>query len=226
MSTSRCRARYRLFFERLWREVRYATIGIAVNQAIHHINLSAKHLAYEAERAPATTFTSAESERWASAIQKWTSNGWSVNTVREQIQRHLDIVDFHLPLPVKDRLARKLKLLVFEDDVEVESKPLGPKQRRAIWKEVQELIKPGTFAMFSASIPAAMAAVFEEHRTEEAVAEEEAKRLVSCLMRAHFRKNKKWKEAFSEDKMPVVGGITEAIEMGFRRIIEVLALPE
>ncbi|KAL0779147.1 hypothetical protein CaCOL14_003631 [Colletotrichum acutatum] len=88
-----------LLWEMVWREVRYAVIGIALTQVIDKIHIAAKRAARETTERNQSPFSEADIKR-----------------MREQIQRHIDIVDIHLPPDRKKRLECKLTLLVFEQD--------------------------------------------------------------------------------------------------------------
>ncbi|KUI57637.1 hypothetical protein VP1G_10942 [Cytospora mali] len=87
-----------VLWEALWREVRYAVIGIAVTQTVDEIRQCARDLAQERGCEEVTT------SLWTSTVDKWTEIERNFHMMREQIQRHLNVVDIHLPYQVRTRL--------------------------------------------------------------------------------------------------------------------------
>ncbi|KAI8232427.1 hypothetical protein K4K55_005630 [Colletotrichum sp. SAR 10_96] len=183
-----------LLWETVWREVRYAVIAIAFDQ-VH----------------------------WNAAVSVWTGNKWSMNALREQIQRHIDIIDIHLPADIKAGLKEKLDLLLFDDEMELEPRPLTESQRMSIWDELQNAIRPGTQVMFCSQIEEVLSAVLDDYRMEGPEREGEAKTLFVYLAKTYFAKSGRWKDTFSEDKNLVADGITKAIEIGFQHLVEAFA---
>ncbi|EXF80256.1 hypothetical protein CFIO01_11145 [Colletotrichum fioriniae PJ7] len=170
-----------LLWETVWREVRYAVIGIALTQVINKILVAAKGAAREAPVRNQSSFSETDIRRWVAAVGQWTAATWSMNSMREQIQQHIDIVDIHLPLDRKKRLEGKLAFLVFEKDEELGSQ-LTFAQREAVWVDVQEAIKPGTAEMFCGEIEELVAAMLEDYRDEGPDGEGKFEKLVfpSC----------------------------------------------
>ncbi|KAI8294426.1 hypothetical protein K4K59_005108 [Colletotrichum sp. SAR11_240] len=229
-----------LLWETVWREVRYAVIGIAFNQVAEHIQIAAKKVADVARENGATSneqdnsqerqdrgakeiFTNTDTKHWIAAVSTWTGNKWSMDALREQIQRHIDIVDIHLPTDVKAGLKEKLDLLLFDDETELEPRPLTESQRMSIWDELQNAIRPGTQVMFCSQIEELLSAVLEDYRMEGPEKEGEAKTLFVYLAKTYFAKSGRWKNTFSEDKNLVADGITKAIEIGFQHLVEAFA---
>ncbi|KAL0937644.1 uncharacterized protein CTRU02_207375 [Colletotrichum truncatum] len=232
-----------LLWETVWREVRYAVIGIALAQLIESIHHAAKAVAEKAKDTKKETsnqeenkeskrqitkkpFSDVDAKHWVAAISKWTGNEWSMNTLREQIQRHIDIVDIHLPPDIKSRLKKRLQRLVFMQEKELGSRQLTEAQRAAIWEDLQDAIRPGTSEMFCSQIETLLAAVLEEYWEESPEGEGQAKTLFVYLVKTYFGKSGRWKDTFSDDKELVAGGITTAIEIGFQDLIEALASQE
>ncbi|KAI8157766.1 hypothetical protein KHU50_009330 [Colletotrichum sp. SAR 10_65] len=162
-------------------------------------------------------------KHWNAAVSVWTGNKWSMDALREQIQRHFDIVDIHLPADIKAGLKEKLDLLLFDDETELEPRPLTESQRMSIWDELQNAIRPGTQVMFCSQIEELLSAVLEDYRTEGPEKEGEAKTLFVYLAKTCFAKSGRWKNTFSEDKNLVADGITKAIEIGFQHLVEAFA---
>ncbi|KAF4842377.1 hypothetical protein CGCSCA4_v008762 [Colletotrichum siamense] len=229
-----------LLWETVWREVRYAVIGIAFNQVVEHIQIAVKKVADKAreknvmsneqdefrerrERRAKKILTNTDAKHWNAAVSVWTGNKWSMDALREQIQRHIDIVDIHLPTDIKAGLKEKLDLLLFDDETELEPRPLTESQRMSIWDELQNAIRPGTQVMFCSQIEELLSAVLEDYRMEGPEREGEAKTLFVYLAKMYFAKSGRWKDTFSEDKNLVADGITKAIEIGFQHLVEAFA---
>ncbi|KAJ0340917.1 hypothetical protein COL922a_002857 [Colletotrichum nupharicola] len=229
-----------LLWETVWREVRYAVIGIAFNQVVEHIQIAVKKVADAArekdvmsneqddsqerqERRAKKLFTNTDAKHWNAAVSVWTGNKWSMDALREQIQRHIDIVDIHLPADIKAGLKEKLDLLLVDDETELEPRPLTESQRMSIWDELQNAIRPGTQVMFCSQIEELLSAVLEDYRMEGPEREGQAKTLFVYLAKTYFAKSGRWKDTFSEDKDLVAYGITKAIEIGFQHLVEAFA---
>lgn len=208
-----------LLWETVWREVRYAVIGIALTQVIEKIQDAAKRAAREASVRSQSSLSETDIKRWVAVVGKWTAATWSMNSMREQIQRHIDIADR------KKRLEGKLSLLVFEQDEELGSQ-LTFVQREAIWIDVQEPIKPGTAEMFCENIEELIAAMLEDYGKEGLGGKKPAKGLSFPLVDAYFGKDGWWKDSFSGNQGLVADGMTNVIEIGFMGLIKALALQE
>ncbi|KAF6812664.1 hypothetical protein CMUS01_13003 [Colletotrichum musicola] len=218
-----------LLWETAWREVRYAVIGIALAQVIDRIHLAAKIVAQHAkDKEPegrTKAFSETDAEHWVASVSKWTANKWSMDTLREQIQRHIDIVDIHLPPEIKRRLKKKLEHLMLAEEGEFGARQLSEAQRSAIWDDLQEAIRPGTRRMFCGRVEELLAAVLDDYRQQGPEGEGQSKTLFLYLVKEYFGKSGRWKDTFSEDAGLVADGITEAIEIGFRGLVKALAGP-
>ncbi|KAJ0164185.1 hypothetical protein CTA2_1564 [Colletotrichum tanaceti] len=213
-----------LLWETAWREVRYAVIGIALTQVFERIRSAATRAAQGAPLRE-TPFAEADAERWDAAVAKWISNEWWINILREQIQRHIDIVDIHLPPDRKEYLESRLGLLVLAEDGEFGSK-LSEAQRAHIWANLQEAIRPGTGEMFCSKVDELLRALLEDYRDANSGKEGEAEGLPYPLVNAYFGKSGRWKDTFSGEQNLVADGITTAIEVGFGDLIQALASQE
>ncbi|GKT42406.1 uncharacterized protein ColSpa_02587 [Colletotrichum spaethianum] len=213
-----------LLWETAWREVRYAVIGIALTQVFEHIRLAAKKVGQEVLVTEAP-FTESHSEHWEAAVAKWTSNESWINILREQIQRHIDIVDIHLPPDRKRYLEDKLELMVLNEDGEFGSK-LSTAQRAQIWENLQDAIRPGTGEMFCSRIEELLRALLEDYRNASSGRNGETAGISYPLINTYFGKSGRWKDSFSEEQNLVADGITNAIEIGFGNLIQALASRE
>lgn len=218
-----------VLWEALWREVRYAVIGIAVTQAIEEITTSAETLMREKgcdERVGSL---------WMATVSKWAKNKRVVNTMREQIQRHLDLVDLHLPSEIRMRMVRMVEGAVSDGiggNGEVaelskalrdgKSKPLLEDQRSGIWKNIQDAIRPATFQMFSHSIRGLMDGVLTDYLDDPPETQSEARNSLQELHRAQFGWNGKWKTSFLDTKEPIVEGIVASIDVGFVEVVDAI----
>ncbi|KAK1701332.1 hypothetical protein BDP55DRAFT_736473 [Colletotrichum godetiae] len=214
-----------LLWETVWREVRYAVIGIALTQVIEVIHVAENKAAHEAPVRGQSALPDGGSKRWVAVVGKWTAASWSINNIREQIQRYIDIVDIHLPPDREKRLECNLILLAFEQDKELGSQ-LTFTQREAIWVDVQEAIKPGTAKIFCGEVEELVVAILEDYHNEGSNDEESLKGLSFPLVDAYFGEGGRWRDSFSENQDLVADGMTNAIELGFAGLIQALALQE
>ncbi|OHX00677.1 hypothetical protein CSPAE12_00708 [Colletotrichum incanum] len=213
-----------LLWETAWREVRYAVIGIALTQLFEHIHLAARKAIRDASIFE-VPLTEAHFEHWEAAVARWTSNESWINILREQIQRHIDIVDIHLPPDRKKYLENKLELLVLDEDSEFGSK-LSTAQRAHIWENLQDAIRPGTGEMFCSRIEELLRDLLKDYRNASSGKEGDVEGISYPLANTYFGKSGRWKDSFSEEQNLVADGITNAIEVGFRDLIKALASQE
>jgi hypothetical protein len=223
-----------VLWEALWREVRYAVIGIAVIQALAEIRGTAETLAKE------RGLDEQVAGLWEAGVESWTKNKKTINVVREQIQRHLDVVDLHLPDDVRVILDKKVEEVIDKhieewemgDIIDVlkggDSKPLSDAQRDVIWRDIQESIRPGTRLMYSHSIKALMDSILTNYLEDPAENPRAALARIQSVSREAFGWHGKWKRSFSEDKDLVVDGIVASINAGLPTVVEAvkeMALP-
>lgn len=217
-----------VLWEALWREVRYAVIGIAVTQTVEEIIKCAKELAEE------SGCEEDEVGLWVSTVTKWTKDNRAFHTMREQIQRHLNVVDIHLPHEVRTRLermvssaagsrlsARERKRLTKELR-EGDPKPLDDEERNTMWERIQGAIKPATMDTYNASVRVFIREVLDAYLDDPPQRESDARRCVKELMRGVFGWNKTWKSAFLGEQGPILEGMVAAIGMGFGNVLDAM----
>ncbi|POS80828.1 hypothetical protein DHEL01_v200795 [Diaporthe helianthi] len=227
-----------VLWEALWREVRYAVIGIAVTQAVEEIIRGAKELAQERHCEEDVIAL------WVGTVTKWTRDNRAFRPVagltspsdmmREQIQRHLNVVDIHLPTVVRTRLERMVssaagsrlsareRRRLTKELRQGEPKPLGDEERTAIWKRIQATIRPGTMDTYNAPVRKLMLGVLEAYLDDPPEQENDARRCVKGLMRDVFGWNKTWKAAFLDKEGPILEGMVAAIGAGFGDVLDAI----
>lgn len=217
-----------VLWEALWREVRYAVIGIAVTQSVEEIARCAKELAEE---------RGCEEDvmgLWLSTVAKWTKDNRAFHLMREQIQRHLNVVDIHLPATVRTRLERMVssaagsrlsareRRRLTKELRQGEPKPLDDEERNTMWEKIQSFIKPATMDTYNASIRELMLGVLDAYLNDPPEQERDARRCVKELMRGVFGWNKTWKAVFLDEQGPILEGIVAAIETGFCDVLDAI----
>lgn len=217
-----------VLWEALWREVRYAVIGIAVTQTVDEINKCAKELAEEqgCEEDVASL--------WLSTVTKWTKDNRPFHIMREQIQRHLNVVDIHLPHSVRTRLERMVSCAagsrlsarerrkLTKELREGDPKPLDDDERNATWHKIQDAIKPAAKDTYNASIRELMRSVLVAYLDDPPERESDARRSVKELMRGVFGWNKAWKTSFLNEQGPILESMVAAIDMGFGDVLDAI----
>lgn len=213
-----------VLWESLWRETRYATIGVGFTQVAEIIVSAAEELSQELvgihELDPDVR------KAWIDGVKRWQSNKVAANNVREQIQRHLDIVELELRDDIRDSISRHVKRLVFRIDTDriesLSARSLTQPQRDSVWDRMQLAIRPGTLTMFGTSvrdIVAEVLAVYSEVPSRNA---HQAELAVVRLLDARFGWKDSWRSTFSTDKEKVVKAIVNGIMTGFEDIIQAL----
>jgi hypothetical protein len=217
-----------VLWEALWREVRYAVIGIALIQAQEMIVDAARRLAAKKKR------HEAESALWVSSVTKKSKDNRAANIMREQIQRHLGVVDIHMPDDVKIRLEQRLKDAVATHISSTEksalsaslrdgnAKPLGDAQRNRIWAKLQQEILPGTEAMYCTSIEELVGDMLEEYDKDPPESEADARRFMADLFKNIFGWSGRWRSTFCESKEPIVEAIVGSIDIGFVDVVDAI----
>lgn len=217
-----------VLWEALWREVRYAVIGIAVTQTVEEIIKCAQELAEE--RGCGEDVLSL----WVSTVTKWTKDNRAFHIMREQIQRHLNVVDIHLPHPVRTRLERMVssaagsrlsareRRRLTKELREGDPKPLDDDERDAIWERIQGAIKPATMDTYNASTRMLMREVFDAYLDDPPERESDARRCVKGLMTGVFGWNKTWKTGFLDEQVPILEAMVAAIDAGFGDVLDAI----
>lgn len=217
-----------VLWEALWREVRYAVIGIAANQVAEEIKSRAEELAASRD------CEEEDAALWNSSISKWVKNKRAFNNMREQIQRHLNLLEIHLPDDVRARIEQKAKQVIAsrlteEEQREVtaalrngKSEPLEDAQREEMWEHIQEAIRPGTYRMFSASIKQLIGQTLDAYMEDPPETEREARSFVQDLQKKQFGWNGRWKRTFLDQRDPIVDGIVASIEVGFADVVDAI----
>lgn len=216
-----------VLWEALWREVRYAVIGIAVTQTVEEITRGAEELIKERGCKEDVMAL------WVGTVTKWTKDHRAFHIMREQIQRHM-YVDIHLPPVVRTRLERMIsraagsrlsareRRRLTKELRQGDPKPLDDAERNAIWEKIQSNIKPGTMGTYNASVRKLMMGVLEAYLDDPPEQESDARRCVKELMRDVFGWNKTWKAAFLGEDGPVLEGMVAAIGTGFSDVLDAI----
>jgi hypothetical protein len=213
-----------VLWESIWRETRYATIGVAFTAVTDMILSVADDLSrqlVDEDKLQADT-----RELWVSGVRRWLGNKVAANGVREQIQRHLDIVELELRDDLRDAISRHVKLLVFRIDADrtgsLSSRSLTQPQRDRVWGWMQEAIRPGTVSMFCASVQQIVSDTLVEYAEVPPRTAQQANPAIIKMLNARFGWGSSWKASFSTDKGDVVMSIVDGIKVGFVRTIEAL----
>lgn len=217
-----------VLWEALWREVRYTVIGIAVTQTVDEITQCAKDLAQDrgcGEEAAGL---------WVSTVDRWTKIERNFHMMREQIQRHLNIVDIHLPSQVRTRLERMVSAaagvrLSARERKKVTKvlreggpKPLDDDGRGEIWQRIQDSIKPATMATHNVHIRPLMESLFDTYLEDPPETEGDARRVVIQLFKPVFGWNGTWRMAFLDNQRPIVNSMIVAIDRGFGDVLDAI----
>lgn len=214
-----------VLWEALWREVRYAVIGIAVTQTVDCIRNCARDLAQErgcGEEAASL---------WVSTVNKWTKIERNFHMMREQIQRHLNVVDIHLPPQIRTRLERIVSAAVgsrlsARDRKQVtkvlrngDPSPLDDDERNGIWLRIQDAIRPATMDTYNLHIRPLMRGVFDMYLEDTPETEGDARRAASQLLKPILGWNGTWRMTFLDDQGPIVDRMVVAIGRGFSDVL-------
>jgi hypothetical protein len=208
-----------VLWQSIWREVRYATIGVAFTVATEMALSAAEELALE-------QLDGGARELWIAGVRRWLDNKVAANSVREQMQRHLDIVELELRDEFRETISRHVKLLVFRIDADrvesLSSRSLTQPQRDRVWGRMQEVIRPGTQSMFCVSIKELVAEALSEYAEVAPRSAQQATLAVVKLLDGRFGWGSSWRSTFGTDTEDVVKAIVDGIKVGFVHIIEAL----
>lgn len=248
-----------VLWEAVWRETRYASVGISFARVMDTIQTAADELSVSRQQqheVEDSLLLLADEDRarelWRGGVQRWINNTAASNGVREQIQRHLDIVALALPGDMRAALGRHLKRLVLlmvadsdEDHADADDgdgggggcscsfasrRSMTQPQRTRVWDRMRAAIVPAAEAMFCASIRALVADALGSYYSELPGCCQNARQaglVVLKLMDERFGvEGGRWRRTMSGDAQLMVGGIVEAIMAGFVDTIEALSEPE
>jgi hypothetical protein len=209
-------------WETLWREVRYAVIGIALDQVVEAIH----------EQIDAVLDDSRPDDaQWQESLAGWL-NHRNMNTMREQIQRHVEIVDLHLPKDIKSTLRRKARSALMRprtgrssiargfrdyrpDELAIpEPRPISEEERDSLWAEMKQEIRGFTDQVYCSSLA-------------ELVREDQALSVAKLkdggdegdVHASVFGRNGSWRESFRDRKDHLDEAIVRAIDLGFDRVV-------
>lgn len=217
-----------VLWEALWREVRYAIIGISATQTVDEITQCARDLAQD--RGCGEDAASL----WVSNVYKWTKIDRNFHMMREQIQRHLNVVDIHLPSQVRTRLERMVSAAagtrlsarerkrvtkVLRDG---EPKPLDDEGRDEIWQRIQDAIKPATMSTYNVHIRFLMESIFDMYLEDPPETGVDARRVVVQLFKPVFGWNGTWRMTFLDDQEPIVERMVASIDRGFGDVLDAI----
>lgn len=212
-----------LLWDAVWRETRYAIIGVSFRQLTRTVQQVAETLSQQLLDDGEITTT--DKQNWLAGVQRWVDHKVASDNVREQIQRHLDMIDLSLPEDARKSLGRHVKLLIFRIDSDkvstLGSKTMIQGQRDRIWERMEEAMGPGPMAMFCAPVEETVGAleVFTEVPSRNP---KQAAVTVLKLLDERFGWEGRWKETVSSDPEPIVKSILEGITLGFELVAEAL----
>ncbi|KAK0649714.1 hypothetical protein B0T16DRAFT_457101 [Cercophora newfieldiana] len=213
-----------LLWDAVWRETRYAIIGVSFRQLTRTVQELAETLSQQL--LSDGEITPADKEYWLAGVQRWVDHKVASDNVREQIQRHLDMIDLSLPEDARKSLGRHVKLLIFRVDSDKVS-TLGTKtmtqgQRDRIWERMEKVMSAGPKAMFCKSIEETVADALEVFTEVPSRNPRQAAVAVLKLLDERFGWEGRWKETISSDAEPIVKSILEGITVGFDLVAKAL----
>jgi hypothetical protein len=224
-----------VLWEAVWRETRYASVGVSLTLVLDSIQRSAEELSRQQHGlwhdAGGPVLGDAERELWVAAVQKWIDDPVASNELRELVQRHLDIVDLALPHDIRAAINRHLKRLVLvridEDKTSsFASRSMTQIQRSRVWERMKEAIRPAAEVMFYGTILDVEADALDSYATMPCQTAGQAGLVVMKLMNERFGRDGMWNLSMSLDEQLMVQGIVRAIIAGFEDTIDALSEPE
>ncbi|KAK4143964.1 uncharacterized protein C8A04DRAFT_37002 [Dichotomopilus funicola] len=235
-----------VLWEAVWRETRYAAVGISYTRVVAVIQDLAAELAESgvvvttddeddggnsAGKTPSPlVLTTTTKDLWIGAVQRWLDHPVASNTTRELVQRHLDVVPLAQPEDVRADISRHLKCLVLRIDERkagtFAERSMTQTQRYRVWDTMKQAIVPGSEAMFCASIRSLLADAMLDFAEIPCRNMRQANSAVMRLLNDRFGMDGAWKGTMSRDDLLMVGGIKQAIMTGFKGTIEALSEPD
>ncbi|KAK1749656.1 hypothetical protein QBC47DRAFT_131331 [Echria macrotheca] len=213
-----------LLWDAVWRETRYAIIGVSFRQLTREVQQCAETLSQKL--LDSGEISTADKEHWLAGVQRWVDHKVASDNVREQIQRHLDMIDLSLPEDVRKSLGRHVKLLIFRIDSDKVStlgtKTMTQEQRDLIWGRMEEAMCAGPKTMFCSSVEETVADALEVFTEVPSRNPKQAAVAVLKLLDERFGWEGKWKETISSDAELIVKSILDGITMGFGLVVEAL----
>ncbi|KAL1838126.1 hypothetical protein VTJ49DRAFT_3005 [Mycothermus thermophilus] len=206
-----------VLWEAVWREIRYASIGVSMTLINEAIKRAAEDVADEHESGNGGTgATSLEQEQEnKEAVMTWWIGA-----------RHLDVVDLALLRTHREAIAACLQKLLETIDQheagEFASQSLTEAQRHVVWGRMREVIAPVAKSMFCSAIRDLLAREFCTFLEAPCLNARQARNAVMKMLNNAFLHTEAWRSSWSQDGEPVARAISEAIVIGFARTIAAL----
>lgn len=217
-----------VLWEAVWRETRYASVGISFTRVVDTILRVAEELSSQGTEGVPLLADDARG-LWMEGVRKWINNPVASNNVRELVQRHLDIVPLAQPDDIRATIGRHLKRLVLRIDgskaSSFASRAMTETQRHRVWDKMKIAIIPGSEAMFCTIIPELLSDALESYCVMPCKNARQAGSVIMKLLNERFILDGKWNQSMSQDEQLMVTGIKEAIMTGFAGTIDALSEP-
>jgi len=213
-----------LLWDAVWRETRYASIGVCLGKVVDHITAVAEQLGREEFKGDKDTMSF-----WMAGVRSWLENPGAADGLREQVQRHLNIVDLNLPEKVKENLSRHVKRLALKVDSQerkmVASHNMTDPQRHHVWDTMREAMSPALEVMFCGAIQELVEQALEAYCLSPAQSQLQAGRVVHKILEAKFGLMSNWRKTMTQEGESVIEGIETAIMIGFELTVKALTEP-
>ncbi|KAK4154701.1 hypothetical protein C8A00DRAFT_42577 [Chaetomidium leptoderma] len=218
-----------VLWEAVWRETRYASVGISFTGVVDMIQGVAEELSRE-EVEGVPLLEGDARKLWIGGVRKWINHPVASNTMREMVQRHLDIVALALPEDIRAAISRHLKCLVLKIDGSkagsFASRSMTETQRHRVWDKMKAVIIPASEAMFCTTIRELLSDALESFCEVPCQSQRQAGLVVGKLLNYRFGLDGEWKSSMSWDAQLMARGIQNAIMSGFADTIDALSEPE
>lgn len=211
-------------WETVWREIRYSLIGIALDQSIEVLQENVNDYLMPDLSEPETD---EKLHEFAGSILGWIDNEAHLNEMREQIQRHIELVDIHLAPNIKEAIRSKAIKEIRRprigrssyrsfrernpEEIAPDPKPIASEERDALWKNMKDEIRKTTFKVYCSSLPELIAEDLEAYRKGGETGTKIHKRI--------FGKNGRWSALFSPAKEMLDQSIVDAAAVGFEGVV-------